>query len=55
MAGPFGPRRRRRGPAAAHQPFTPVIDTLRGLLTGTPSGGSAIAAVVWCAGLAIPG
>ncbi len=40
---------------AAHQPFTPVIDTLRGLLTGTPAGGSALAAVAWCAGLALAG
>jgi ABC-2 type transport system permease protein len=40
---------------AAHQPFTPVIDTLRGLLAGTPSGGTALAAVVWCAGLALAG
>jgi ABC-2 type transport system permease protein len=40
---------------AAHQPFTPVIDTLRGLLTGTPIGDSALAAVVWCAGLALAG
>jgi ABC-2 type transport system permease protein len=40
---------------AAHQPFTPVIDTLRGLLTGTPSGGTALTAVAWCAGLALAG
>ena len=40
---------------AAHQPFTPVIDTLRGLLTGTPSGGTVLAAVAWCAGLALAG
>jgi ABC-2 type transport system permease protein len=40
---------------AAHQPFSPVIDTLRGLLTGTPDGGSAVAAVAWCAGLALAG
>ena len=40
---------------AAHQPFTPVIDTLRGLLTGTPDGGSALAAVAWCVGLALAG
>lgn len=39
----------------AHQPFTPVIDTLRGLLTGTPSGGTVLAAVAWCAGLALAG
>jgi ABC-2 type transport system permease protein len=40
---------------AAHQPFTPVIDTLRGLLTGTPHVTSAVAAVAWCAGLALGG
>jgi ABC-2 type transport system permease protein len=40
---------------AEHQPFTPVIDTLRGLLTGTPDGGAALAAVAWCAGLALGG
>ncbi len=40
---------------AANQPFTPVIGTLRGLLTGTPIGGSALAAVAWCAGLALAG
>ena len=40
---------------AAHQPFTPVIDTLRGLLADTPVGGSAFAAVAWCAGLALAG
>ena len=40
---------------AAHEPFTPVIDTLRGLLTGGPIGGNGIAAVAWCAGLALAG
>jgi ABC-2 type transport system permease protein len=40
---------------AANEPFTPVIDTLRGLLTGTPSGGTVLAAVAWCAGLALAG
>ena len=40
---------------AAHEPFTSVIDTLRGLLTGTPSGGTVLTAVVWCAGLALAG
>ena len=40
---------------AAHEPFTSVIDTLRGLLTGTPSGGTALTAVLWCAGLALAG
>lgn len=33
---------------AEHQPFTSMITTLRGLLTGTPIGNSAILAVVWC-------
>ncbi|TDD11086.1 ABC transporter permease [Nonomuraea deserti] len=37
---------------AEHQPFTSIIETLRGLLTGTPSAGSAITAIAWCAGLA---
>ncbi|MEV1008853.1 ABC transporter permease [Streptomyces sp. NPDC049881] len=40
---------------AEYQPFTPIIETLRGLLTGDPSGGDAIAAVAWCAGLAVLG
>jgi ABC-2 type transport system permease protein len=38
---------------AANEPFTPVIDTIRGLLTGSPSGGTVLAAVAWCAGLAL--
>lgn len=33
---------------AQHQPFTPVIQTLRGLLAGTPSGRDALLAVGWC-------
>ena len=33
----------------------PVIETLRGLLTGTPIGTSAVAAVAWCAGLTLVG
>src|SRR2546421_1740829 len=38
-----------------YQPFTPVIDTLRGLLLGTPIGNSAFLAVAWCAGLTLLG
>jgi ABC-2 type transport system permease protein len=34
---------------AAHQPFTPMIETVRGLLMGTPIGHSAVIAIVWCA------
>ena len=40
---------------AEYQPFTPIIETLRGLLAGTPSAGDAVAAVAWCAGTAIVG
>jgi ABC-2 type transport system permease protein len=40
---------------AEYQPFTPVIDTLRGLLTGTPIGNSALLAVAWCVVLALVG
>ncbi|MGI9008658.1 MAG: ABC transporter permease [Streptosporangiaceae bacterium] len=40
---------------AQNQPFTPVIQTLRGLLTGTPIGSTAIVAAAWCAGLAAAG
>jgi ABC-2 type transport system permease protein len=41
---------------AEYQPFTPVIDTLRGLLLGTPIGGSSIVlAVAWCATLSLVG
>ena len=40
---------------AEHQPFTPLIETVRGLLTGTAVGGSAVAAVAWCAGITLLG
>ena len=40
---------------AAYQPFTPMIDTLRGLLAGTPDGGTAVTAVAWCAALSLAG
>ena len=40
---------------AAHQPFTPMIDTLRGLLTGTAIGDNAVLAVAWCAVLSLAG
>jgi ABC-2 type transport system permease protein len=40
---------------AEYQPFTPVINTVRGLLLGTPIGNSAILAVAWCAGLTLLG
>jgi ABC-2 type transport system permease protein len=40
---------------AEYQPFTPIIESLRGLLNGTPSGGYTAAALGWCAGIAIVG
>ena len=33
---------------AQNQPFTPVIETLRGLLLGTPIGNTGLVAVAWC-------
>ena len=40
---------------AQYQPFTPIIESLRGLLAGHPSGGYAAAALGWCAGIALVG
>jgi ABC-2 type transport system permease protein len=40
---------------AHNQPFTPVIDSLRGLLIGTPIGHSGLIAVAWCVGLTLAG
>jgi ABC-2 type transport system permease protein len=40
---------------AEYQPFTPITETLRGLLLGTPIGHQWIAAIAWCAGLAVVG
>jgi ABC-2 type transport system permease protein len=38
---------------AEHQPFTPFIETIRGLLMGTAIGSSAVVSVAWCAGIAL--
>ena len=40
---------------AENQPFTPIIETLRGLLMGTHIGNSAVLAVGWCVVLAPAG
>jgi ABC-2 type transport system permease protein len=40
---------------AEYQPFTPVIETIRGLLLGIGIGASGIAAVAWSAGIALVG
>jgi ABC-2 type transport system permease protein len=40
---------------AEHQPFTPIIEALRGLFTGEPAASSTIVAVLWCVGIALVG
>jgi ABC-2 type transport system permease protein len=40
---------------AEYQPFTPFIETLRGLLMGTPIGNSAVLSIAWCGGIALVG
>ncbi|GAB7182948.1 ABC transporter permease [Kitasatospora sp. Ki12] len=40
---------------AEYQPFTPIIETLRGLLMGTEIGTSAWSALAWCTGLTLLG
>lgn len=38
---------------AENQPFTPIIETLRGLLLGTPIGTSGLSAVAWCVAISL--
>ncbi|UOZ10368.1 ABC transporter permease [Amycolatopsis sp. WQ 127309] len=40
---------------AEYQPFTPIIETLRGLLNGAPAAADVIPALAWCAGIAVVG
>ena len=40
---------------AEHQPFTPLIETVRGLLLGTPIGDSGLLAVGWCVVISVAG
>jgi ABC-2 type transport system permease protein len=40
---------------AEYQPFTPIIETLSGLLAGEPSGSKAMMAIAWCVGIALVG
>jgi ABC-2 type transport system permease protein len=51
-AGKMGPGVRQ---FAEYQPFTPIIETFRGLLAGAPAAGDVIAAIAWCAGIAVVG
>jgi ABC-2 type transport system permease protein len=38
---------------AEHQPFTPVIETLRGLMFDMPIGNNAWISVAWCVGITV--
>jgi ABC-2 type transport system permease protein len=38
---------------AAHQPVTPVVETLRSLLLGTPAGSSPWQALAWCTAILV--
>ncbi|MHA7306007.1 ABC transporter permease [Arthrobacter sp. TMN-49] len=40
---------------AEYQPFTPFIETIRGLLLGTPLGWNAVLALGWCAVMIVAG
>lgn len=38
---------------AENQPITPIIETLRGLLLGTPIGNNGWLALAWCQGILV--
>lgn len=40
---------------AEYQPFTPIIESVRGFFNGTPSNGDTIAAIAWSVGIAVVG
>jgi ABC-2 type transport system permease protein len=40
---------------ARYQPFTPIIEALRGFVNGAPATGDVVAALAWCAGIALVG
>jgi ABC-2 type transport system permease protein len=40
---------------AEHQPITPIVETLRGLIMGTSTGGNGPAAVAWCLAILVVG
>ncbi|GIG64104.1 ABC transporter permease [Phytomonospora endophytica] len=40
---------------AEYQPFTSIIETLRGLLAGTPDSTDTITAIAWCVAIAVIG
>jgi len=58
LSSGFVPTETMPGPLAwfaEHQPFTPIIETIRGLLVGTPIGSDGIVAVAWCVGISVLG
>ena len=58
MGSGFVPTASMPGPLqwfADHQPFTPIIETLRGLLLGTPIGDNGWIAVAWCVAISVAG
>jgi ABC-2 type transport system permease protein len=40
---------------ALYQPFTAFIETIRGLLLGTPLGSNAVLAIGWCVVITVAG
>ena len=40
---------------AEYQPFTPIIETVRGLLLGTPIGWNGVIAIGWCLAISLVG
>lgn len=40
---------------AEYQPFTPIIESLRGLLNGAPAAGDVIPALAWCVAIGLVG
>ncbi|MQA12119.1 MAG: ABC transporter permease [Pseudonocardiaceae bacterium] len=40
---------------AEYQPFTPIIETLRGFFAGSPDTGDVIVALAWCVGIGLVG
>ena len=58
LSSAFVPTESMPGPLrwfAEHQPFTPIIETLRGLLLGTPIGDNGVVAVAWCVVISVGG
>src|SRR5262245_4354127 len=58
LSSGFVPTQSMPGPLAwfaEHQPFTPIIETLRGLLLGTAIGDSGVVAIAWCVVISIAG